>query len=133
MDELVAQIDVKGFDIVDIRVTWLQGEQGWELNIEGYSVFRKDRQKGKGGGVALLIKDDVDTILRKDINIHDVESVWVEIRNNKGQKTLVGVVYRTPNYDGNVGKSIRQEIRDACVKGTSVIMEDFHLHIDWES
>ena len=61
MDELVAQIDVKGFDIVDIRVTWLQGEQGWELNIEGCSVFRKDRQKGKGGRVALFIKDDIRT------------------------------------------------------------------------
>ena len=49
-------------------------------------MFRKKRQKGEGGGVALLIKDDVDTILRKDISIDDLESVWVELRNNKGQK-----------------------------------------------
>jgi len=33
----------------------------------------------------------------------------------------------------NVGKSTRQEIRDPRVKGTSVIMGDFNLHIDWES
>ena len=84
-------MDAKGYDIVGIRETWLQGDQGWELNIEGYSMFRKDRQKGKGGGVALLIKDDIDTILRKDISIDDMESIWVELRNNKGQKTLVGV------------------------------------------
>ena len=96
-------------------------------------MFRKDRRKGKGGGVALLIKDDIDMILRKYISIDDVESIWVELRKNKGQKTLLGVVYRPPNCSGNVGKSIRHEIRDACVKGTSLIMGDFNLHIDWES
>ena len=85
MDELVQQIDVKRYDIVGITETWLQGEQGWELNIEGYSVFRKYRRKGKGGGVALLIKDEIDTILRKDISIDYVESVCVELRNNKRQ------------------------------------------------
>ena len=46
---------------------------------------------------------------------------------------MVGMVYGPPNCSGNVGKSIRQEIRDACVKGTSVIMVDFNLPIDWES
>ena len=42
MDELVAQIDVKGHGIDEIMETWLQSDQGWELNIEGYSVLRKD-------------------------------------------------------------------------------------------
>ena len=40
-------------------------------------MFSKDRWKGKGGGVALLIKEDIDTILRKDISTDDVESVSV--------------------------------------------------------
>jgi len=77
MDELIAEIDVKGCDIFGIKETWLQGEQRWDLNIEGCSVFRKDRRKGEGGGVALLIKDYIDAILMKDISIDDVESVWI--------------------------------------------------------
>ena len=52
VDELIAQIDVNGYDIIGITETWLQGDQGWELSVLGYSVFRKDRHKGTGGGVA---------------------------------------------------------------------------------
>eukprot|EP00061_Rhincodon_typus_P009878 g33706.t1 len=31
----------------------------WELNIQGYQTIRKDGQKSKGGGVALVVKDDI--------------------------------------------------------------------------
>ena len=59
VDELVEQIDTNGHDLVAITEMWLQGDRDWELNVQGYQVFRKDRQEGKGGGVALLIKDSI--------------------------------------------------------------------------
>uniref|UniRef100_UPI00398EB4CB uncharacterized protein isoform X1 n=1 Tax=Pristiophorus japonicus TaxID=55135 RepID=UPI00398EB4CB len=120
-----------GYEVIGITETWLQGDQGWELNIQGYSTFRKDGQRGKGGGVALLVKEEINAIVRKDIGLDDVESVWVELRNAKGQKTLVGVVYRPSNSSSEIGDSIKQEIRDVCNKGTAIIMGDFNLHIDW--
>ena len=43
IDELIGQIDINRYGIVGIMETWLQGDQGWELNFQGYSVFRKDR------------------------------------------------------------------------------------------
>ncbi|XP_055521745.1 uncharacterized protein LOC129715880 [Leucoraja erinacea] len=131
VDELNVQIAINDYDIVGITETWLQGDQGWELNIQGYSIFRRDRRKGKGGGVALLIREGINAMERKDISLEDVESVWVELHNTKGQKTLVGVVYRPPNSSSEVGDGIKQEIRNACDKGKTVIMGDFNLHIDW--
>ena len=77
----------------------------------------------------ILVEDEISAIEDIDSENLDVELVCVELRNNKGQKPLVGVVYRA-NCSGNVGKNIRQEIRDVCVKGTSVIMGDLNLHID---
>jgi len=51
VDELVVQISTKGYDLVAITETWLQGGNDWELNIQGFQVIRNDRQEGKGGGV----------------------------------------------------------------------------------
>ena len=116
VDELVVQISTKGCDLVAITETWLQGGDDWELNIQGFQVIRKDRQEGKGGGVARLIKDATRVIVSDDIGSKEqyVESIWVEIRNNKGKKSLVGVVYRPPNNNAIVAQAINQEISDAC-------------------
>ena len=45
----------------------------------------------------MLVREEINAIERKDISVEDVESIWVELRNSKGQKTLVGAVYRPPN------------------------------------
>ena len=55
------------------------------MNIQGYQAFRKNRQEGKGGGVALLIKDNIRVVVRDDIGSKEqnVESLWVEIRKSR--------------------------------------------------
>uniref|UniRef100_UPI00398F88A5 uncharacterized protein n=1 Tax=Pristiophorus japonicus TaxID=55135 RepID=UPI00398F88A5 len=135
VNELTAQIITNGYDLVAITETWLQGGQDWELNIQGYLTIQKDRQEGKGGGVALLIKDDIRAVVRDDIgyNEQNVESLWVEIKDSKGKKSLVGVVYRSPNNNFTVGRVIIKGIMEACEKGTAVVMGDFNLHIDWSN
>eukprot|EP00061_Rhincodon_typus_P012081 g37563.t1 len=67
-----------------------------------------------GGGVALWFKEEINTIIRENISLDDVESVRVELQNTKGKKMLVGVVNRPPNSSCDVGGCIKQEIRDAC-------------------
>ena len=57
VNELVAHIEIGRYDVVGITETWLQGDQGWDLNSQGYVSDRKDRQLGKGGGVALLVRN----------------------------------------------------------------------------
>ena len=47
VNELTAQISTNGYDLVAITETWLQGDQDWELNIQGYQTIWKDRQEGK--------------------------------------------------------------------------------------
>ena len=59
-----------------------------------------------------------------------VESIWVEIRNSKEKKLLIGVVYRPPNNNIMMGQAIKKEITDACKNGTAIIMGDFNLYVD---
>jgi len=86
INELVAQIEIGRYDVVGITETWLQGVQDWELNIQGFTSYRKDRQVGRGGGVALLVRNEIKSMAVNDIGSDGVESVWVELRNHKGKK-----------------------------------------------
>ncbi|XP_078410452.1 uncharacterized protein LOC144687812 [Cetorhinus maximus] len=134
VNELVAQIKIGRYDVVGITVTWLQGDQEWELNIQGYTSYRKDRQVGRGGGVALLVRNEIKSIARNDVGSDDVESVWVELRNRKGKNTVMGVVYRPPYSSQDVGHKIHQEIEKACKKGkVTVMMGDFNIQVEWEN
>ena len=36
----------------------------------------------------LLVREELKAIEMKDISLEDVELIWVELRNTKGQKTL---------------------------------------------
>lgn len=74
-------------------------------------------------------------MVRNDLSLTDrdveLESIWVKLRNSKGQKALVEVIYRPPSSNCNVGLSIHQEIRSACDRSNTKIMGNFNLHIDW--
>ena len=64
----------------------------------------------------------------------DVESVWIEMRNCKGKKTLMGVIYRPPNSSLDIGCKLNQEIKLACQKcNATVVMGDFNMQVDWEN
>ena len=51
--------------------------------IPGYQFVCNNRQRGRGGGVALYISDDVQCSLRNDLTINlnnEFETIFVEIR-----------------------------------------------------
>ena len=64
----MAQIIANEYDLVAIPETWLQDGHDWELNIQEYQTVRRDRQEGKGGGVALIFKDDIRAVVRDDMD-----------------------------------------------------------------
>ena len=51
------------------------------------------RQRITVGGVAVYVKDSIECIRRCDLEVKDLESVWVHINTN-GQKILICGIYR---------------------------------------
>ena len=47
--------------------------------MDGYNVFRRDRQDRKGGGVALYIKECFD-VEELGVGNNKVECLWIRIR-----------------------------------------------------
>ena len=67
--------------------------------MDGYKLFRRDRQGRKGGGVALYIKECFD-VEEFGVRNDEVECLWIKIRRKAYRgDILVGVCYRPPNQD----------------------------------
>ena len=98
-EELEATVLLESYDLVAITETWWDKSHDWSAAIDGYRLFRRDRQGRRGGGVALYIKKWIDCEeLSLKNSQEQVESLWVRIRDrgNKGN-LVVGVYYRLPN------------------------------------
>ncbi|CAJ0962937.1 unnamed protein product [Ranitomeya imitator] len=137
MEELEAEISTGNFDIVGITETWLDESYDWAVNLQGYSLFRKDRKNRRGGGVCLYVKSCLKSTLREDISEgnEDVESIWVEIHGGKnGNKILIGVCYKPPNITETMESLLLKQIDEAATHNEVLVMGDFNYpDINWES
>ena len=67
--------------------------------MDGYKLFRRDRQGRKGGGVALYIKECFD-VEELGVGNDEVECLWIKIRGKACRSNILVVVrYRLPNQD----------------------------------
>ena len=64
-----------------------------KLEIEGYEVFRNDREENKGGGLLIAVKNEIKNICTVVEKRNDVgQTMWIVIDNTK-IKIRIGVVY----------------------------------------
>ncbi|GAB0183168.1 mitochondrial enolase superfamily member 1 [Grus japonensis] len=71
--------------------TWWDGSYGWSIGMEGYRLFRKDRQGRQGEGVTLYINDQLECMeLRLGMDEEPTKSLW-------GKSCLTNLVAA---YDG---------------------------------
>jgi len=48
------------YNLVTITETWWDDFDDWSSAIDGYRLFRRDRQGKRGSGVALYVRDCLD-------------------------------------------------------------------------
>ena len=66
-----------------------------EVNINGYSIIRNDRNRN-GGGVACYIRNDLCFNI-KNIFSNSIEHVFFKILIPKVNPIAIGIFYRPPN------------------------------------
>ena len=71
-------------------------------SINGYKNVDNFRADKRGGGVSLLVKDNMNFSRRKDLDIlsTEVESVFIELDKKEvtgNKNVIIGVIYRPPN------------------------------------
>jgi len=67
------------------------------VNINGYSLFRRDRARRKGGGVVIYVRDSLTAVVWSPIPVADpkYELLWVKVSHGHNT-TLVGALYHPP-------------------------------------
>ena len=94
--------------MIAITETWLDEDK--QIELQGYVVFRNDRNED-GGGVMIAVREEIKKITTEIKRTHEnVESLWILINNNQ-IKLRVGVVYFPQEKDQDV-KGIYQIIQE---------------------
>ena len=63
-----------------------------ELYIPGYEITRRDRNRN-GGGVCFYIKTSINFVIRRDLNLNDLENLYIEIQKPCSKPFLVVTWY----------------------------------------
>ena len=131
--ELETIVQQASYDLVAITETWWDHSHDWSAAMDGYKLFRMDRQGRRGGGMALYVKEcfEVTDLMTED---NKVESLWVKIRGRADKAhILVGICYRPLNQDEEIDELFYEQLAEAVRSSALVLMGDFNFpNICWE-
>ena len=97
-DNLLLAVDRYKFDVITMSETWLKENHLLlqYVTIPGYTHAFNNRDKKRGGGVGVYIKDSTKFKRRSDIEKRylTLEHLWLEIPGcNKHSRLLLGTIY----------------------------------------
>lgn len=100
------------------------------MQIEGYKFFSRKREGKTGGGVGILVKDDIVDKVIPHISDRPIEIMWLSIRRKKTIPLFVAVYYgqqesRTSKEEiENEMNLLQEEIREMSNEGDILIAMD---------
>jgi hypothetical protein len=115
MAELYHTLDHVKPIVVSLNETWLRPEV--EVSVQGYRVFRKDRLTARGGGVVVLVREDIPALERDVGHLSDGnEAVAVDLVIKPRNLTVISL-YSRPGCRVDTGLLDRLATGDAVVLG----------------
>ena len=91
------------YDVIALTETHLSDDiDDDEINLDGYTLFRLDRNR-HGGGTALYCRSELEPKLISNLSIANIEMLWIETSVHQN-KIVFGVCYRPPNQ--NTGRTL---------------------------
>ena len=116
-------------DVITLSETW-SSKNTPKFEIPGYKIFRQDHENKKGGGVAILVRNNLQSrALELTKVIDNVEICGVQINTNKGQLGVLSV-YRPPNTRATNFKSIFEKIVKLARKSCKDIIIGMDHNLD---
>ena len=85
-------------DIIVVAETWMKAHHSDQVvEIPGYTVFRRDRKKRRGGGVAVYVKRGFNGRALNFSELYDdnIELLWISA-TVQGRSCYIGAVYHPP-------------------------------------
>ena len=92
--------DVHVFGLSETKLKHFHTDSAFQL--DNYQLFRKDRfitneRKEEGGGIIVYCKNEINCKRRCDLEVKELECLWLEIFPKNAKSFLIGNIYRNPN------------------------------------
>lgn len=113
----------RGIDVLTLSETHIESdnEHSALYDIPGYSFVSRPRKAGKGGGVGVYMSDDISWDHRNDLEVEEIESVWIEIwpsrQHCKG--ILLATIYRPPDASKYLHKGFNAVLYSMVTKASA--------------
>lgn len=122
-------------DIICVSETWLKENiSDTIVDLDGYKVLRNDRKYGRGGGVCIYFKNDIEcqVIAASDASGLDdanrVEFLFIELHVNQN-KFLLGVFYCPPGVD--CSSMLEQQLSELSLDYENIVLTgDFNTNLN---
>lgn len=125
LSELKILVNKSKAAVLAISETWLDNSvTDSEINIPGYSVVRKDRNR-EGGGVCIYINSNLAFNQRSDLETSDIEAVWAEILLPKTKPIIIGCCYRFPKQSQFISQF--EEVLTKLPNSETIILGDMNM------
>ena len=97
IDEVKLLLTQNIVHIFSVNETWLdESVSNDEINIDGFRVVRKDRNRN-GGGIAIYIRNDLNFKVLEHISLNNLEALPLLIGTNHAKPFVFVSWYRPPN------------------------------------
>ena len=63
------------------------------MDFPGYVFLSRARKKGKGGGVAILVRDELKNTIIPHISERNIEIMWISVRRHGNVPLFIGCYY----------------------------------------
>ena len=121
------------FDIIGITETGLHRNNDYSIDIENYSQEDCYTETPRGG-TRLYVSKKHNYLPRADLQIYkkgELESIFVEILNEKGSNIIVACIYKHPNMDIDEFNILYSDLVEKMAQENKklVVMGDFNVDL----
>ncbi len=115
--------ECRNYHVIAVTETKLSGNtETKDILMKGFKEsIRKDRTEDQGGGIVIYAKDEVTVHRRHDLELLNVESIWLDVTHQK-QKFTIGTIYRPPSALVHKWNIIAQMIENSLMTPFSKIL-----------
>ena len=102
------------------------------LQIPNFQFIRKDKKHDGHTGIGVYINHSIQNHVkrRKDLEIEQIENIWLELRLPKEQPLLIGFIYRHPNSTNSWFKYFEQMMDKVnSFNLNTILLGDFNINM----
>ena len=103
------------------------------FDVPGFSLTRRNRNTGSGGGVCVYVRNGINYKLRDDLLSDEIEGIFLEISPKKSKHFITSFLYKPPESSKHLSKHFDQILSQKLElitneKKESIILGDHNVN-----